>query len=112
MKKDSDRYLKIVEWSQEDQCYIGTCPGLMMGGVHGKSEAKVYVELCKVVDEWVTIYKKDGFPLPEGTADKDYSGKFMLRVDKKLHKILAINALRCGESLNSFCVKLLKSKTA
>lgn len=25
--KKSDRYLKIVEWSEEDQCYVGTCPG-------------------------------------------------------------------------------------
>ena len=29
--KKSDRYLKIVEWSEEDQCYVGTCPGLMLG---------------------------------------------------------------------------------
>jgi len=21
--KDSDRYAKIVEWSEEDQCYVG-----------------------------------------------------------------------------------------
>ena len=33
--KASDRYLKIVEWSDEDGCYVGTCPGLMLGGVHG-----------------------------------------------------------------------------
>ncbi len=26
--RPSDRYLKIVEWSDEDQCYVGTCPGL------------------------------------------------------------------------------------
>lgn len=26
--KDSDKYLKIVEWSEKDQCYIGTSPGL------------------------------------------------------------------------------------
>ncbi len=24
--KVSDQYLKIVEWSEEDQCYVGTCP--------------------------------------------------------------------------------------
>ena len=28
----SDQYLKIVEWSEEDQCYIGHCPNLMLGG--------------------------------------------------------------------------------
>ncbi|MEK9923936.1 MAG: TonB-dependent receptor plug domain-containing protein [Rhodospirillales bacterium] len=61
--KLSDQYLKIVEWSEEDQCYIGHCPNLMLGGVHGSDEAKVYKELCKVVEEWVSIYEEDGFGL-------------------------------------------------
>ena len=26
--KDSARYAKIVEWSEEDQCYVGSSPGL------------------------------------------------------------------------------------
>ena len=43
--KESARYVKIVEWSDEDGCYVGTCPGLMHGGVHGRDEAKVYGEL-------------------------------------------------------------------
>ena len=40
--KDSDRYLKIVEWSEEDQCYVGTCPGLFYGSRHGDNEVEVY----------------------------------------------------------------------
>jgi predicted HicB family RNase H-like nuclease len=110
--KERDKYLKIVEWSEEDQCYVGTCPGLILGGVHGKNEAKVYAELCEVVDEWIKICEKDGEPLPEATANKDYSGKFILRIGKDLHKSLAIKALRKGESLNNFCVKILKSELA
>ncbi len=27
--KDSARYIKIVEWSEEDQCYVGSSPGLL-----------------------------------------------------------------------------------
>lgn len=107
--KDSDRYLKIVQWSEEDQCYVGSCPGLMLGGVHGDDEAKVYRELCKVVEEWIEIFDEEGAPLPEGTADKDYSGKFVLRVTPELHKTLTISAMRTGESLNSFCVKKLQT---
>lgn len=52
--KQSDRYLKLVEWSDEDQCYVGTCPGTMLGGVHD-DEAQVYAELCTVVDEWMIL---------------------------------------------------------
>jgi predicted HicB family RNase H-like nuclease len=109
--KTSDRYLKIVEWSEEDRCYVGTCPSLMLGGVHGGDEAEVYRELCEVVEEWLEIYQRDGDPIPPATAGKEYSGKFVLRVGKELHKDLAINALRCGESLNSYCVDLLQVET-
>jgi len=110
--KASDRYLKIVEWSEEDQCYVGTCPGLMLGGVHGDDEARVYKELSQAVDEWIEIYEKDGDPLPEATAGREYSGKFVVRVGQELHKILAIGAMRHGESLNEHCVHLLREDRA
>ena len=45
------KYRKIIEWSDEDNCYIGTCPDLMFGGVHGSNETKVYRELCCVIRE-------------------------------------------------------------
>ena len=107
--KPSDQYLKIVEWSEKDQCYVGICPGLMLGGVHGDDEAAVYAELCAAVEEWIRIHEEDREPLPPPTAGKDYSGKFVLRVGKELHKKLALQALREGVSLNSYCVRRLRS---
>lgn len=106
--KNSDRYLKIVEWSEEDRCYVGTCPGLIYGGVHGDDEAKVYEELCQAVAEAVELYEADKKPLPRQTANRNYSGRFVLRVDKELHREVAIRAMRAGESLNSYCQKILK----
>lgn len=110
--KTTDRYLKIVEWSEKDQCYVGTCPGLMLGGVHGDDEAKVYRELCQAVEEWIEIYEQDGEPLPSATAARDYSGRFVVRVGKDLHKALAIDAMRQGESLNAHCLHLLREESA
>lgn len=109
--KPSDRYLKIVEWSDEDKCYIGTCPGLMLGGVHGSVESDVYKELCRAVDEWLKIHADDGDPLPPPTLRSDYSGKFVVRVGKEMHRELAIRAARSGRSLNSYCVRLMKEQT-
>src|SRR5947208_650117 len=43
--KDSARYVKIVEWSDEDQCFVGSCPGLFFGGCHGENELTVFSEL-------------------------------------------------------------------
>jgi len=108
--KKGDRYLKIVEWSEEDQCYLGTSPGLMIGGVHGPDETRVFKELCQVVDEWIKIHEADDEPVPPETAGRDYSGKFVLRVGKELHKKIALDAMRAGKSLNSYCIQLIAKR--
>ena len=108
MNKRSDAYLKIVEWSEEDQCYIGSSPGLMFGGVHGDSEIEVYNELCQVIEEWIDQSEKESMPLPEPTAGRHYSGKFVLRVGEETHKALSIRALKKGESLNPYCKTVLE----
>jgi predicted HicB family RNase H-like nuclease len=107
IKERAARYAKFVEWSDEDQCFIGRCPELMGGGVHGNDEAKVYKELCEAVEEWVELLHKDGAPLPGPLAGKKFSGKFVLRVEPALHRRLAAKALAAGESLNSYCAKTL-----
>jgi hypothetical protein len=61
--KTSDQYLKWVEWSPEDQTYIGKCPDLITG-IHGEDSARLYAELCKVVDEVVSHFESEGRALP------------------------------------------------
>ena len=100
MKKTSDDYLKIVEWSEEDRCYVGMAPGLIIGGVHGRNQKKVFDELCEAVEEAIQILQKEGRPLPAATANKKYSGKIALRIPPPLHKSLAMKALQEGESVN------------
>ena len=53
---ESARYAKIVEWSDEDQCYVGSARGLIFGGCHGADEKSVLEELCDVVEEAITLY--------------------------------------------------------
>ena len=64
MNKTSDRYVKVVAWSEEDQCYVGRCPGLMFGGVHGSDETRVYAELCEAVEEWIRLYRRVSLEAP------------------------------------------------
>jgi len=73
--KDSARYAKIVEWSEEDQCYVGSAPGLILGGCHGPDEKEVFAELCVIVDEAIALYRADGKPLPPPTAGRDFANK-------------------------------------
>jgi predicted HicB family RNase H-like nuclease len=107
VKEQAGRYAKFVEWSSEDQCFIGRCPELALGGVHGSDEARVYAELCELVEEWIELLHKDGVEPPAPLPAKSFSGKFVLRVEPAIHRRLAAKALAAGESLNSYCVKTL-----
>ena len=73
--KESARYVKIVEWSEEDQCYVGSSPGLIYGGCHGDNEREVFDELCRIVEEAIALYKMDGKPLPPATSGRDFANK-------------------------------------
>ena len=69
--KESARYIKLVEWSAEDQCFVGQCPGVIGPCCHGTDETEVYKELCQIVDEWIESMKRDGKPLPPPTAGRN-----------------------------------------
>ncbi len=64
MRKNTDIYLRWVAWSEEDQTYIGRCPDLFGGGVHGDDPVEVARELQTVIDEWEEIHEQDKRPLP------------------------------------------------
>lgn len=75
--KDSARYVKLVEWSEEDQCFVGQCPGIIGPCCHGGDEAQVYAELCQIVDEWIDTLKADGKPLPRPTAGRHLAERLL-----------------------------------
>ena len=73
--KDSARYIKIVEWHEDDQCYVGSTPGLIYGGCHGDDEKQVFEELCQIVDEALELYQSDGKSLPPATSGRDLANR-------------------------------------
>jgi predicted RNase H-like HicB family nuclease len=75
--KPTARYAKIVEWSDEDGCFVGSCPGLFYGGCHGDDEQAVFGELCDLVQETLELYQREGRPLPPPTAGKDYANRML-----------------------------------
>jgi predicted RNase H-like HicB family nuclease len=74
---ESARYVKIVEWSDEDQSFVGQCPGIVGPCCHGPDETQVYAELCQIVDEWIELLKAEGKQLPPPTAGRDVAKKLL-----------------------------------
>jgi hypothetical protein len=62
-------YLKFVQWSEEDELFVGYCPDLFIGGVcHGTDEQRVYRELSRLVADEIAASQRARRPLPKKSA--------------------------------------------
>jgi predicted RNase H-like HicB family nuclease len=67
-----DRYVKLVEWSDDEKCFIGSCPELFFGGCHGPDAKTVFAELCDIINETIALYEQDGKPLPAPMSGREF----------------------------------------
>jgi len=56
-------------------------------------------------------YQKHGEPAPVAPARKEYSGQFNVRIDRRVHRALAIEAAKAGVSLNAIVSQKLARPT-
>ena len=103
------RYPIEVFWSDEDEGYIAVAPDLPGTSAWGKTEAEAIKELRIAVALWIKAAGKVGNPIPRPSdrSDVNYSGKFLMRVPKRLHAELAHAAKGQGVSLNQYVLYLL-----
>jgi predicted HicB family RNase H-like nuclease len=73
----------------------------------------------KAVDElrvaWEGVkasYRKHGESIPVAPKKKNYSGQFNVRIDKRLHRALAVEAAQVGVSLNALVAQKLAKNTS
>ncbi len=111
MKKKHPHYPRVIEWSEEDSCFVGTSPGLLLGGVHGNDPLQVASQLELAIQDALDILLQQQKTPPKEISTKDFSGKFVLRVPQSLHQMLALHAASQGISLNSLCEQVLRQST-
>jgi antitoxin HicB len=70
------------------------------------TQGDTFEELGEMIEDamrsWIGVALEDGIPVPEPKPEEDYSGKFVVRVPRSLHRQLAEAAEREGVSLNQF----------
>ena len=70
--------------------------------------------LAELVAAWETAkgsYRTHNKPVPVAPARKTYSGQFNVRIDKRLHRRLAMEAGRAGISMNALVAQKLARET-
>lgn len=100
-------YLRVVEWSPEDGCFVGSAPPLIGRCCHGPTEAHVLRQLKRIVEEWLRLADQKRIALPPPDGPGAYSGRFLLRVPAPVHQALALKARAAGKSLNAYCAERL-----
>jgi antitoxin HicB len=68
------------------------------------TQGDTFDELGEMIEDamrgWIGVALEDGIPVPEPAPDEEYSGKFVVRLPRSLHRQLAETAEREGVSLN------------
>lgn len=64
-------------------------------------------ELAQAWEAVKQTYDEEGQPVPVAPARKDYSGNFNVRIDRRVHRALAMEAARAGVSLNALVAQKL-----
>ena len=72
----------------------------------GETVEEAYNNLEEAKKEWFTYMLENNLAIPE-PADTVYSGRFMVRIPKTLHKIITEQSKREGLSLNQYVSNVL-----
>jgi predicted HicB family RNase H-like nuclease len=85
--KDGDLMAHFVELPNVSAC--------------GATAEEAIFELKEAWEAMKASYRKHADPIPVAPTRKEYSGQFNVRIDKRIHRALAVEALRAGVSLNA-----------
>jgi predicted HicB family RNase H-like nuclease len=76
----------------------------------GASPEEALREIDVVWEGIKQIHLEDGTPIPVAPARKEYSGQFNIRIDRRLHRALAVEAAQASITLNALVSqKLLRA---
>ena len=101
-----DHYTYRVTWSPEDGEHVGLCVEFPSLSWLASSPEDALSGIRQVVASVAKDMQDSGECVPQPVADREYSGKFQVRVPPAVHRALALRAAEEGVSLN----RLVSSK--
>jgi predicted HicB family RNase H-like nuclease len=95
-----DRYTYRISWSEDDDEYVGSCAEFPSMSHLAPDSGAALAGIQSLVRDVVEDMRTRGEAVPEPLASRTYSGHFVTRVPRELHRRLAIEAAEQGVSLN------------
>ena len=97
---DHTHYTYRVTWSEEDHEHVALCAEFPSLSFLAATQSKALHGLTKLVGEVVEDMEQNKEPIPEPISQKNYSGKFQVRIPPEQHRNLSMQAAEQGVSLN------------
>ena len=111
MKKDliyymSLPYSKIVRFyvDESGQYYVSQVLELDGCTSTGDTEAEALEGLRESMECYLEAKLEHGDPIPEPVQEEGFSGKFLVRIPKSLHRRLSLESQKEGISLNQYAL--------
>lgn len=99
--------MEIVE---DDGAWTASVPDLPGCNSYGATINEAVENVQRTKDLWIQGQYEADADIPEPTDEEDYSGRFVLRIPKVLHRSLAHEARVQGVSLNHYASHLLSQR--
>lgn len=96
----AEKYTYRVRYSAEDGEYVATVAELPSLSWLAATPAAALEGALTLVADVLADLEQAGEPVPEPLAERDYSGKFVVRIPPEAHRRLAIEAAEQHVSLN------------
>ena len=100
-------YTYQVHWSAADNLYVGTVAEHPSLSWLASNQTEAFAGIQRLVSETVADLEADGDPVPLALADREYSGKLLVRVPPEVHRQLVIEAAEQNVSLNRLAASRL-----
>lgn len=97
---DPTHYTYRVIWSQEDNEFVGLCAEFPSLSHLDETQGAALEGITNLVANIVADMSASGETPPAPIADREYSGRFQVRITPELHRRLAIRAAEANVSLN------------
>lgn len=108
---DIDHYTYRVSWSREDDEFVATCIEFPSMSWLAPSQIEALDGLERLIAEAVEDMNAAGERVPVPMAEREFSGRFNVRIGGSLHRELSIQAAADGMSLNQLVVRKLAAGT-
>jgi predicted RNase H-like HicB family nuclease len=105
-----EHYLSLrypIELLEDEGAWVASHPDLPGCASFGPDANSAVENLGEVRRLWIEGQIASGNKIPEPSAEERYSGKFVLRIPKSMHRLAEIRARHEGVSLNALITNIL-----